>query len=228
MTTDDVAGRLVEMIRATAPDAEAEVTVEASEVALTRFANSMIHQNVADETGTVRIRLHADGRTVTSSSTLMSSDALAELVARTVSSVRLAPLDPKWPGLAPAAPSLGTGTVDAAVANASPAERAERVRAFVDAAGGLNTAGYCQTRHLSASFANSAGQHISGATADVSFSGIARTPSSDGMARLASSRLADIDGAILGARAAAKARAGVDPVELPPGRYEVVLEPAAV
>ena len=32
----------------------------------------------------------------------------------------------------------------------------------------------------------------------------------------------------LGARAAAKARAAADPVELPPGRYEVVLEPTAV
>lgn len=40
--------------------------------------------------------------------------------------------------------------------------------------------------------------------------------------------LSDLDGALLGGRAAAKARAGVDPVELPPGRYEVVLEPTAV
>ena len=37
-----------------------------------------------------------------------------------------------------------------------------------------------------------------------------------------------LDGAACGARAAAKARAGVDPIELPPGRYEVVLEPRAV
>jgi predicted Zn-dependent protease len=33
---------------------------------------------------------------------------------------------------------------------------------------------------------------------------------------------------VLGARAAAKARAGADPIELAPGRYEVVLEPTAV
>jgi predicted Zn-dependent protease len=33
---------------------------------------------------------------------------------------------------------------------------------------------------------------------------------------------------VLGARAAAKARAAVDPVEVPPGTYPVVLEPAAV
>jgi predicted Zn-dependent protease len=58
--------------------------------------------------------------------------------------------------------------------------------------------------------------------------GIARTGSSDGLSRVASVRLSDLDGTILGARAAAKARAGADPVELPPGRYEVVLEPTAV
>ena len=41
-------------------------------------------------------------------------------------------------------------------------------------------------------------------------------------------RWAELDGAALGAGAAAKARASADPVELPAGRYEVVLEPTAV
>jgi predicted Zn-dependent protease len=58
--------------------------------------------------------------------------------------------------------------------------------------------------------------------------GVARLAGADGVARLATGRLSDVDGAVLGARAAAKATAGTDPVELPPGRYEVVLEPAAV
>jgi predicted Zn-dependent protease len=58
--------------------------------------------------------------------------------------------------------------------------------------------------------------------------GIARLSGADGVARLAAGRLTDLDGAALGARAAAKARAGAQPVELPPGRYEVVLEPDAV
>ncbi|MET8064454.1 metallopeptidase TldD-related protein, partial [Micromonospora sp. NPDC005313] len=46
--------------------------------------------------------------------------------------------------------------------------------------------------------------------------------------RLCADRLAGLDGTALGASAAAKARAAADPVELPPGHYEVVLEPAAV
>jgi predicted Zn-dependent protease len=57
---------------------------------------------------------------------------------------------------------------------------------------------------------------------------IARDGLCDGLARVTVRRLADLDGAELGARAARKARAGRDPIELPPGRYEVVLEPTAV
>src|SRR5919108_4791389 len=50
----------------------------------------------------------------------------------------------------------------------------------------------------------------------------------DGSGQITSVRLADLDGAAAGATAATKARTGVEPIELPPGTYEVVLEPNAV
>jgi predicted Zn-dependent protease len=102
------------------------------------------------------------------------------------------------------------------------------VRDFVDAASGLQTAGYCRTTYLSTAFANSAGRAVEGRAAEAAIDGIARDGGADGVARQASGRLAELDGATLGARAAAKARAGARPIELPPGRYEVVLEPCAV
>jgi predicted Zn-dependent protease len=224
----DLAGRIVDLVTKSTPSAEVEVSVDTTSLALTRFANSMIHQNVADETTTVRLVTHVDGRTVTATTTVTGDDALREFADRTLDAARLAPLDPGWPGLAPAAKLSTAGTVDDAIANASPADRADRIRAFVDAAGGLTTAGYCRTRHTRAAFANSAGQAVSGATAEIAMDGIARTASSDGSARHASAYLSDVDGAKLGARAAAKARAGDGAAELPPGRYEVVLEPTAV
>ncbi len=98
----------------------------------------------------------------------------------------------------------------------------------MDAAGGLETAGYCRTHHWRGGFANSAGQALAAERADVGMAGIARRDGFDGAARQASGRLADIDGAVLGARAAAKSNAAIDPIELPPDRYEVVLEPSAV
>jgi len=225
----DLAGQVVDRVRMQAgPDAQAEALVERTELALTRFANSFIHQNVADATTTVRLRLHVDGRTATGATTVTDGDGLRDLVQRTIDAARLLPRDPGWAGLAPPGATAAAGSADEATAAAAPAERAARVRSFVDAAGGLQTAGYCRTTSVRSAFANSAGQAVTGATTEAAMDAIARTAGSDGVARMSSVRLADVDGAVLGARAAAKARAGDGAVELPPGRYEVVLEPGAV
>jgi predicted Zn-dependent protease len=223
-----LAGRVVDLVRRLAgPDAEAEAGVYHSAEALTRFANSAIHQNVADATTTVRLRLHLDGRTASASTTITDAAGLASLVERTIAAARLSPPDHLWAGLAPPAP-VHPVDVDEATAWAGPTERASRVRDFVRAAGGLETAGYCRTVYASGGFANSAGQAVEARAVEAAMDGIARNAGADGVARRASGRLADLDGAALGRRAAAKARAGGQPVELPPGRYEVVLEPAAV
>jgi predicted Zn-dependent protease len=140
----------------------------------------------------------------------------------------LRPRDPEWPGLGGPAPLVSTGNPDDATAHASPADRAAAVAAFVEAAGGLSTAGYVQTSSSTAVLADTAGQHVRGAATSAACDGIARLSGADGVARSASRRFADLDPTALGARAAAKARAGVDAAAVEPGSYAVVLEPAAV
>ncbi|MFC0503336.1 TldD/PmbA family protein [Micromonospora costi] len=229
MTELELAGQVVELVRrAGGPGAQAEVVVTRADLALTRFANSFIHQNVAESTVGVRLRVHVDGRTAAGSGSVVTPDGLRALVERTLTAARLCPPDPAWPGLTPPTPAPAGGPVDEAAAYADPDERAERVRAFVSAAGGLETAGYCRTAHRSSAFANSAGHTAHWRAVEAAMDGIARSGGADGVARLCADRLADLDGAVLGARAAVKARAAADPVELPPGRYEVVFEPAAV
>jgi predicted Zn-dependent protease len=228
MTGLEVAQQTLELTTAAASGAEIEVSVDRSRLALTRFANSVIHQNVADDTTSVRVRLHRDGRTAAGSSTLIDAEGLAALVGRTAEAATVAPVDPGWPGLAPPAEPAATAPVDGPTADASPDARATLVRSFVDAADGFEAAGYCRTSHWTGAFVNSAGQELTAESAEASMDGIARRSGVDGVARIASNRLADLDGAMLGARAATKVRAGTDPVELPPGHYEVVLEPAAV
>jgi predicted Zn-dependent protease len=225
----ELTAQVLELVQQTAgTGAQAEVGVNADTVALTRFANNYIHQNHVDVTTTVRLRLHLDGRTATGASTLTTPDALRALVERTVAAAQLAPLDSAWAGLVEPTPVVAAGTVDDAIVGVLASDRAERVKAFVDAAGGLTTAGYCRTVHTQAAFGNSLGQAVLGSTTEVAMDGIARTGRSDGCARLAGSHLSAVDGAVLGARAAAKALAAVDARELPPGQYEVVLEPTAV
>jgi predicted Zn-dependent protease len=231
--TAALAAAVLELVRAAAPDAEAEVTVAQGTLALTRFANSYIHQNVADTATHVRLRLHLGGRTATGSTTGTDPGALTRLVASTVAAAGLLPPDAGWPGLTGPASPRTPGNRDEATADASPEARAAIVRDFVTAAGPLETAGFCRTDAQSLYYANTAGQEVASEYTAATADGIARTPAvdglrADGVARRAGIAVSALDGAALGAVAAAKARAGTDPVELPPGRYEVVLEPGAV
>jgi predicted Zn-dependent protease len=223
-----LAGAALEEVRRQAgPAAEAVVRAQHAALALTRFADSAIHQNVADERVTVSVQLTVDGGRTASASTTRSRD-VADLVAATLAAARLRPRDPSWPGVTDRVAPSSYGHADHATAEASPADRAAGVRAFVDAAEGLTTAGFLQTASLESVLMTTAGQHLRGATTSAICDGIARLSGADGVARSMSGRLADLDCAALGARAAAKARAGVDAVPVDIGRYPVVLEAAAV
>lgn len=215
------------VLEAVGDRAEAEVTVEQGVSALTRFANSNIHQNVAEEVMVTRLKLCVEGRQATATSSVAQRDPAA-LVEQVLVAAHLRPVDPGWPGLAPpAAPGEGEH-YDPDTAAAVPQGRAEVVRAFVEAATDLAASGFCSTSGSSVVFANSAGQRVAGRSTDATVEGIHRTASSDGRGWQRSIRLSDLDGARAGGTAAAKARSGADSIDLPPGRYQVVLEPACV
>jgi predicted Zn-dependent protease len=224
----DLAQRTLELVKTAAPGAEAAVAVDRQAQWLTRFATSFIHQNVADESTTVTLTVHLDGRTTATSTTLTGPDGLRDLVDRAIVSVRLAPRDTGWPGLAEPTPPTGTGTVDEATLQATPADRAAIVQAFIAAAGGLETAGYCRTLHWTGAHANTTGHLVDGESTIADFDGIARFQGADSAGRIASTRLSDLDGAALGERAGRNAPGLAKAVELPAGEYEVVLLPEAV
>jgi predicted Zn-dependent protease len=229
VTTDaavaTIASRVLDMVGGRA---EAAVTVARVREGLTRFANSFIHQNVVDEHVEVALQVSADGRPAAASTFATSDDALRGLVDRTLSAARLRPVDPAWPGLAPPSALLETGDAhyDEATASATSADRAERVAAFV-AAGtphGLQGAGFCETAYAERAFANSLGQRLEFRTTHAGIDGILRSGGIDGVGASYSVRFADLDAAAVGRQAADRARKAIDPIELPPGRYEVVLD----
>ncbi len=222
--------------------AEAEVTASAGRSALTRFANSNIHQNVAEDHQSVRLRLATDGRLAGASTDRTDPEGLERLVENTFEAARLRPRDERWPGLAPPVAAGTFDHYDPDTHRAPAAERAEVVRAFVEAGPGLSAAGYCSSGGYDVVFANSAGQRVGGRTSHATVDGIHRRPgtplrgplgpgtppTADGSGWQSSVRLGALDGAGAGRTAAAKARAGAEPLELAPGRYAVVLEPPCV
>lgn len=212
---------------------QALVWVSGGQASLTRFANSSIHQNVSEDTSGVRLQVTvAGGRTASASTNLADSDGLAALVERALAAAALRPEDPDWPGLSEPAAVRGDDHWDDATAGASAQTRAEAVKAFVAAGEGLEAAGYCSSSWAEVAVANSAGQRLTGRSTSAVISGIQRAlgaaGKSDGSAEWSSSRIADLEAAWAGDRAARRARAGTTAEDVEPGHYEVVLEPDCV
>jgi predicted Zn-dependent protease len=209
--------------------AEAQVTAQRGRSALTRFANSFIHQNVGEAGVSVSLKLALpDGRVAATSTTRADADGLRTLVDRTLAAAALRPVDPDWPGLAPPGPVADVDHHDPATEEATPDERARRVRAFVDADRQLRAAGYCDTDGGTTAFANSAGQRAEGRNSRATIDGIHQTGDSAGSGHATAVRLSDLDAGGVGAAAADRARRSEAAADIEPGDYEVVLEPECV
>lgn len=208
--------------------AEAEVTASSGRSALTRFANSHIHQNMADDHVGLRLRLVLDGRVATAATGRLGGGGLERLVATAGEIARWRRPDPAWPGVAGVVECPDPGHYDAASHRADPAVRAGVAARFISAADDLEAAGFCSTAGSEVAFANTAGQAVTGRRSRAQVEGIHRGGGADGGAANTAVAVEALDGGAVGDMAAGRARLGIDPVAVEPGSYEVVLMPAAV
>jgi len=213
---------------------EAEVLVMAGDSALTRFANSEIHQNVVERSLTVNLR-HVVGKRIAVVSTgKVDTEGLRSLVRRAAAITRSCEELDDWAGLpAPTdAPNrTATNAWSDATAEATPELRAEGVRAVIAAgdAVGVTAYGSFSTDAEAVAVANSAG--IRSAERRTSSQLLTVHMSPDGGTGYAESTSMDvtaIDAAAIGREAATKARAGDRAVTVEAGDYPVVLEEYAV
>jgi PmbA protein len=213
---------------------EAEVLVMAGDSALTRFANSEIHQNVVERSLTVSLR-HVVGRRIAVVSTgQVDAEGLRSLVRRAAAIARSCEELDDWAGLpAPtdtAARTRVSGWADG-TAEASPEFRADGVRAVIAAADavGVTAYGSFSTDAEAVAVANSAGIRAAENRTSSQLLTVHMSPDGGtGYAEGVSMDATTIDAAAIGREAAAKARAGDRPVTVEPGDYPVVLEEYAV
>ncbi len=224
MTPEAIATRVLELVPV---GFDCEVVVTSGTSALTRFANSFIHQNMADETTSLSITLVSEGRVSTSSGTA-TPDTLASFVERAAEATRVAPVNPDWPGLTPPTDVPPSLPIPERTAHASPDDRARLVSEFVAAGPDTSAAGYCSTGSTSVVYANSAGHVASGSVASSVIDGIHQTSASAGSGHAASRNLDDLDAAAVGAVAADRAERSQTQTQIEPDEYEVVLAPEAV
>jgi len=221
----DIADRLISMVP---PGIEAETMVATGNLALTRFANSFIHQNVSEDGSTVHLRVAVDGKVASGAGTRTDEHALRRLVDQTVAVAELQSPDGSWSGLTAPVAIGGAPHWDEATAGADPATRAQLVREFVAAGQGLSAAGFCSTEGWTIVYRNTAGHGAASRTSKAVLDGIHQTGTSAGSGHRTSASVTDLDAAALGASAARRANDSAAPFDTKPGGYEVVLGPEAV
>ncbi len=210
--------------------AETEVHVDESISALTRFANNAIHQNVAEHTVNVSVRTQVDQRTARATTNRTDEDSLRAAIEASLS---LAHSQPKNPNLLPMPGKQryrGINRFVKQTAALTPEDRARAVRRTCDLAikKGQTAAGIFSSAQSQSAMGNARGLFAAYRDTHAVFSITMQEGSAASWAKENAASVAAIDPQRLAERASDKAHRATDAQELAPGRYTVILEPAAV
>ncbi len=211
---------------------EAEALVTADDAALTRFANSEIHQNVAETNVSINLRVVVGQRVGVASSGRTDREGIRRLAEDATAIARVVEELEDWGGLPEATeirevPEAYSQTT----ASASPDLRAEAVRAVIAAADlvGVTAYGSLATSLESMAVANSNGVRASGTRTSSQLITVSMGPGGgSGYAEAAAVDVSTIDPGAIGREASGKARATAEAISIEPGDYPVVLEEYAV
>lgn len=211
---------------------EAEVLLSADSSALTRFANSEIHQNVAETNVSLNLRFVVGRRVGVASSGRTDDQGLRRLAATAAAIARNVEELEDWAGLPEPRPIRDLPFAQAqGTAEATPEFRAQAARAVIAAAdeAGVVAFGSFSTGAETTVVANSKGLRARQERTASQLVTVHMGPDGgSGYAEAAATDATTIDAAALGREAAAKARSTSNAIAVPPGDYPVVLEEYAV
>jgi PmbA protein len=209
---------------------EVEAIAATENQSLTRFANNVIHQNVAEQSKHLSVRVVIDRRTARASTNRTDRDAIEAVVEQAIAITRLVEPDEELLPLADPAPYESALRFFEATARATPQERAlavaEAIRVVED--GRQTAAGIYSTGESGFSIFNSHGVAAHYQESLARFSITAMAQDSSGWAKASACYHGDLDPLALAFSAARKAATSQAPRELEAGKYTVILEPAAV
>jgi len=230
LPSDGELRRLAERVLKLSDADETEVHIDFVADALTRFANNTIHQNVAEQAMSVSVRTVFDGRTARATTNKTDDDSLRRAVA---ASAALARSQPKNPDLLPMPGPQKYAKVERYVpgtAGATPEDRAVAVSRVTELAdqNRQTAAGIFSTGASVTAVVNSKGLFASYRQSRAEFSVSILEADSSGWAKASAADASQIDTEALAERASQKAVASRHPKEVEPGRWTVILEPAAV
>lgn len=208
------------------------------DTALTRFANSQIHQNVASKRGGVAIKVVVGKKIGTLRINTLEKKQIKDAVKRVVEIAKVTPPNNNFKSLPePEKWNPIERAFDSETAVCSPDYRADRVGEIIKTAHSKSriveaVAGSFSTGSIAYVISNSLGvsawAKMSLASANVSVISESKGSKGFGSAEQDSRFVKDIDHIRVAEEAAEKSVKSVNPLKISPGEYEVVLSPRAV
>jgi predicted Zn-dependent protease len=228
--------QIAERILARSTADQTEVLVTASDSALTRFANSTIHQNVAETDAEVKVRVvlrepsGVGAKIGVASTNNLEEAALLRTLEAALSIARLQPLNPDWRSLPPPQPITEVASFSEATAGCTPEERARGAGTICLLArdAGVVASGALTTASLEIGIANSLGVSAYHRTTQADINTVIMSETSAGYASAFSMDVRALDFEAIGREAVTKCLKSRNPKALEPGEYTVILEPYAV
>ncbi len=209
---------------------ETEVHIDETIYALTRFANNTIHQHVAEQGLVVSIRTVLDGHTARVTTNKVDEDALRAAVDDCLSLGSHQPKDSKLLPLLGKQKYHAVRRFHAPTARLTADERACAVKVACQLAEkrGQVAAGIFSSGQNQSVLVNSRGLSASYRHTSATFSVTMQQGSAASWAKANATDVREFDPLQLAKIASDKVIRAENPVELAPGRYTVILEPAAV
>jgi PmbA protein len=203
-----------------------EVLIFSEDSALTRFANNIIHQNVAERNTSLILCYFIGKRMGTATTNRLDSEAITEIIARARINAETSPENTDYPGLPDPADYAPITAFDPQTAEYSPKVRAQVVSEVCRLAesSGLNASGAFATGSGEVMIANSQGVNAYFASTTADFQTVVMSENSSGRAHASAWRAADLSGEALGREAVEKAERGRDPRPVEAVEYTVVLD----
>jgi len=221
---------IAERVLALSTADQTEVVILGEENQLTRFANSYIHQNVAEKNAQIRVRAVMGKKIGVATTNDLSDEALTRVVESAIGAARLQRENPDFLSLPSPQPIPKVEGFIEATAGCTPKARAQAVsiicRRSIEK--GLNASGAFTTAAQEIAVANSLGVFAYYPTTLADLEIVIMADSGSGYAHATSVDVSQIDAQALGQEAIEKALRSRDPIEIEPGDYTVILEEHAV
>lgn len=230
MIGEDRIRRLAEELLAHSRATQTELLITAGESALTRFANSAIHQNVTETNAQVRVRAVVGKRIGVATANSLDPARLRGVVDDAIAIAERQPENPDFVSLPGPAPLERLNPCDERIVDMAPEERARAAAAVCSLAleKGVSAAGSVQTKVREIAVANSLGLFAYDTQTQAGLNTVVMSDTGSGYAERNSVFFNALEPEEAGREAVDKALRSRNPVELPSGEYTTLLEEYAV